>query len=233
MPEELNRVVTDHLAALLLCPTEVARRNLAAEGIERGVHVVGDVMVDAARLFGPLADRLADPAAAYGVERGRYVVATVHRDHNTRQPSLGRIVEALSALDEPVLLPLHPRTRAALEAEGLALGGSVRVLEPVGYLEFTALLRGARVLVTDSGGAQKEAYLHGVPCVTLRAVTEWVETVEEGWNVLVADDPAAIAAAVRTAAPGPRRGHAYGDGHAAERMADLLVAGDDLATIRA
>jgi UDP-N-acetylglucosamine 2-epimerase len=231
MPEEINRVVTDHLASLLLCPTDVARGNLAAEGIERGVHVVGDVMVDAARLFGPVADRLRDPAAAHGVERGGYVVATVHRDHNTRQPSLGRIVQALSALEEPVLLPLHPRTRAALEAEGLAFGGNVRTLPPLGYLEFTALLRAARVCVTDSGGAQKEAYVHGVPCVTLRPVTEWVETVEEGWNVLVGDAPEAIVAAVRDAhAPGAT-GSAYGDGHAAERIADLLVAGEALATI--
>jgi UDP-GlcNAc3NAcA epimerase len=233
MPEELNRVVTDHLASMLFCPTDVAARNLAAEGVEQGVHVVGDVMVDAARLFGPVADRLRDPGAAYGVERGGYALATVHRDHNTRQPSLGRIVEALSSLDEPLLLPLHPRTRAALEAEGLAFGGSVRVLEPVGYLEFTALLRGARVLVTDSGGAQKEAYLHGVPCVTLRPVTEWVETVDEGWNVLVADDPDAIRSAVGDAAPADRRGDAYGDGHAADRIADRLVHSADLDTILA
>ena len=232
MPEEVNRVVTDHLASVLLCPTDVARANLAAEGVTAGVHVVGDVMVDAARLFGPVADRLHDPAAALGVERGGYVLATVHRDHNTRQPSLGRIVEAVSALGEPVLLPLHPRTRAALERDGLAFGGRVQTLPPLGYLEFTALLRGARVCLTDSGGAQKEAYVHGVPCVTLRPVTEWVETVDEGWNVLVGDDPTAIAAAVAAArVPGPR-GTAYGDGHAAERIADLLVAGEALGTIR-
>jgi UDP-GlcNAc3NAcA epimerase len=232
MPEEVNRVVTDHLAALLLCPTDVAQANLAAEGVTAGVHVVGDVMVDAARLFGPVADRLGDPGTQLGVARGGYVLATVHRDHNTRQPSLGRIVEALSTLDEPVLLPLHPRTRAALEREGLAFGGRVQTLQPVGYLEFTALLRGARVCVTDSGGAQKEAYLHGVPCVTLRPVTEWVETVDEGWNVLVGDDPAAISTAVAAARAPGAVGSAYGDGHAAERIADLLVAGEALATIR-
>jgi UDP-N-acetylglucosamine 2-epimerase len=223
MPEEINRVVTDHLAEQLFCPTDVAARNLAAEGVVDGVHVVGDVMVDCARLFGPVADRMADPGAAYGVTRGAYALATVHRDHNTRQPSLGRIVDALSSLDEPVLLPLHPRTRAALRAEGLEFGGAVQVLPPVGYLEFTALLRGARVLVTDSGGAQKEAYLHGVPCVTLRPVTEWVETVEEGWNVLVGDDPERIGAAVREARAPAAKTDVYGDGHAAERIADLLV----------
>jgi len=219
----VNRVVTDHVADLLLCPADVARRNLANEGIVDGVHVVGDVMVDAARLFGPLADRLGAPGAAYGVEPGGYVLATVHRDANTRQPALGRIVAALSALPLPVLLPLHPRTVGALAREGLVFGGSVRVLPPLGYLEFTALLRGAAVLVTDSGGAQKEAYLHAVPCVTLRNETEWEETVEAGWNVLVGDDAGRIRAAVVGAAPPAERPELYGDGHAAARMAALIV----------
>jgi UDP-N-acetylglucosamine 2-epimerase len=227
MPEEVNRVVVDHLSALLLAPTAAAAENLAREGLRDGVHVVGDVMVDAARLAGPLVDRRDDALERWGVERGHFVLATVHREANTRPPALGRIVEGLSSLDEPVLLPLHPRTAAALERTGLAFGGTVRTLPALGYLDFTALLRAARVLVTDSGGAQKEAYLHGVPCVTLRPVTEWTETVEAGWNTLVGDDPAALRGAVAAAAPAASRPDLYGDGHAAERIVDLLVAAAD------
>jgi UDP-N-acetylglucosamine 2-epimerase len=217
MPEEVNRVVVDHLARLLLCPTEVARQNLAAEGVRDGVELTGDVMADAARLFGPLVDRRGGVVAQLGVARGGFLLATVHRDANTRPPALGRIVAGLSSLDEPVLLPLHPRTAAALRREGLAFGGSVRTLPPLGYLEFTALLRAARVLLTDSGGAQKEAYLHGVPCVTLRDRTEWTETVAAGWNRLVGDDPEQLRTAVAEARAGVGRPDLYGDGHAAER----------------
>jgi UDP-N-acetylglucosamine 2-epimerase len=219
MPEEVNRVLTDQLSAALFCPSEVAVRNLAAEGVTAGVHVVGDVMADAARLFGPLADRAA-PAA---VERGSYVLATVHREANTTQPALAQIVEGLSTLGVPVLLPLHPRTREAMRSARLAFGGDVHVTDPVGYLEFTALLRGARALVTDSGGAQKEAYFHGIPCITLRDETEWVETVEAGWNRLVGSDPAALRAAVADLRPPAARPPLYGDGHASERIAATLL----------
>lgn len=223
MPEEVNRVVVDHLARVLCCPSDVARRNLAAEGVTAGVHVTGDVMVDAARLFGPAAAARVDVAERFGVDPGAYVLATVHRDANTRPAPLARILAGLAALDAPVLLPLHPRTRAAMAAAGLGATGAVRLLEPQGYLEFTALLVGARILVTDSGGAQKEAYLHGVPCATLRAETEWVETVDEGWNALVGTDPAALAAAVAAPPRGTGARVAYGDGHAAERIATLLA----------
>ncbi len=222
MPEEVNRLVADRVADVLLCPSGVAVANLAAEGITTGVHDVGDVMADAARLFGPIAER-STALADLGLAPGGYLLATVHREANTRQPALGRIVDALSALDADVVLPLHPRTAAALERDGLAFGGRVRVVPPQPYLAFTALLRGARALLTDSGGAQKEAWFHRVPCLTLRDRTEWVETVEQGGNVLVGDDPAAIAAAV-AAPPAPAAWPAlYGDGHAAERIADVLL----------
>ncbi len=215
MPEEVNRVLTDTLATLLLCPSAVAVANLTAEGITAGVHEVGDVMADAARLHGPRADGRPRPS-------GSYLLATIHRESNTAAASLGRIVEALSSLGERVILPLHPRTRAALDRYGLAFGPAVEVVDPLGYLEFTAYLRGARLLLTDSGGAQKEAYFHGIPCVTLRDTTEWVETVAAGWNVLVADDADAIRAAVATLAPPPVRPSLYGDGHAAARIATLI-----------
>jgi UDP-N-acetylglucosamine 2-epimerase len=215
MPEEINRVLVDAVAGVLLCPSRVAVDNLAAEGVTRGVHVVGDVMADAARLFGPLADRVDRPDPPY-------VLATIHREANTRQPELGRLVAALSDLGGRVILPVHPRTRAAVAAAGLEFGPEVEVREPAGYLEFTALLRGARALVTDSGGAQKEAYFHGIPCVTLRDTTEWVETVESGWNALAGDDAAAIRAAVARPVPAERP-ELYGDGHAAERIAAVLA----------
>jgi UDP-N-acetylglucosamine 2-epimerase len=222
MPEEVNRVLVDRLSDVLLAPSQTGADNLAAEGIADGVYVVGDVMADAARLFGPIAER-SDALAELGLEPGGYVLATIHREANTRQPALGRLVAALSALDADVVLPLHPRTAAALEREGLAFGGRVRIVPPAPFLAFTALLRGARVLVTDSGGAQKEAWFHGVPCVTLRDRTEWVETVAAGGNVLVGDDATAIAAAIAHP-PQPAAWPAlYGDGHAAERIADVLL----------
>ncbi len=221
MPEEVNRVLVDRISDVLLCPSQSSADNLATEGITAGVHVVGDVMADAARLFGPIAER-STILADLGLEPGGYVLATIHREANTRQPALGRLVDALSALDDDVVLPIHPRTAAALEREGVAFGGRVRVVPPQPYLGFTALLRGARVLLTDSGGAQKEAWFHRVPCVTLRDRTEWIETVEAGGNVLVGDDREAIAAAV-AAPPQPASWPPlYGDGHAAERIAELL-----------
>ena len=187
MPEEVNRVVTDRLSRLLLCPSETAVENLAAEGIRRGVELVGDVMVDLARVLGPVACARSAFPAALGLEPGSYALATVHRQANTERPALARLVEGLARVEGPVVLPLHPRTRAALEAAGMlaALERAATVLPPLGYLDFTALLRAARVCLTDSGGVQKEAYLHSVPCVTLRDTTEWVETVQLGWNVLV------------------------------------------------
>ena len=224
MPEEVNRVLVDHASALLLAPTPGAVANLRREGIGEGVVEVGDVMVDAARLAGPLVDALGEPWRAHGVEPGAFVLATVHREANTRSAALARIVEGLAALELPVLLPLHPRTRAALDRDGLTPGGAIRVLPPLGYLAFTALLRAARVLVTDSGGAQKEAYLHGVPCVTLRDRTEWTETVEVGWNRLVGTDPRSLRDAVADAERPSGHPDLYGDGRAAERAADEIVA---------
>jgi UDP-N-acetylglucosamine 2-epimerase len=224
MPEEVNRVVADTLSALLLCPSQVAVANLEREGIRHGVHVVGDVMVDVARLIAPVAAARSCYPGSLGLEPGGFLLATFHRPSNTVAPSLGRLVEGLCSLDEPVVLPLHPRTRAALIDAGLLaeLERRLRVLPALGYGDFTALLRTARLCLTDSGGVQKEAYLHGVPCVTLRDTSEWVETVESGWNVLVGDDPEALRAAVAGLAPPAARPQLYGDGHAAGRIAALL-----------
>ena len=219
MPEELNRVLTDHAASLLLCPSQAAAENLVREGVHGEVEVVGDVMVDVSRWVQPKARERPLPD---GLEGGTYVLATAHRAGNVDDPRrLGRLVELLRGLPGPVVLPLHPRTRARLEAAGLDLG-DVRVLPPLGYLEFTTLLCSARAVATDSGGVQKEAYLAGVPCITLRDTTEWTETVHAGWNVLVDLDAQAARAALERALPAERP-ELYGDGRAGERVVGALM----------
>ncbi|HEY6150881.1 MAG TPA: UDP-N-acetylglucosamine 2-epimerase (non-hydrolyzing) [Gaiellaceae bacterium] len=223
MPEERNRIETDKLAALLLCPDERSRETLAAEGVEGNAEVVGDVMADASLRLTPIALQRAQPLEALGLMPGRYLLLTLHREANARQPRLGRIVGGINRLEEPVVFPLHPRTRAALDLEGLELGPNVLPLPPVGYLELTALATQARVILTDSGGLQKEAYWHGVPCVTLRPSTEWVDTVETGANTLVDDDPGRLVQAVAQAHMPENPPQLYGDGHAAARIAEALV----------
>jgi UDP-GlcNAc3NAcA epimerase len=222
MPEEVNRVLVDAISGLLLAPTEVAVGNLRAEGITEGVHVVGDVMMDANLRLAPLARARSTALREAKVEPGRYLVLTLHRAANTEAGPLAGVAHALAELREPVVFPAHPRTTAALARAGVELPPNVRLLPPVGYLDFAALASQAHVILTDSGGLQKEAYWYEVPCVTLRTTTEWVETVEAGWNRLVGTDPARIVEAVREAAPGPEHPPLYGDGHAAERIADLL-----------
>jgi UDP-N-acetylglucosamine 2-epimerase len=218
MPEEHNRIETDRLAQLLLCPDQRSRETLEREGVEGRIEVVGDVMYDASLLFAPLARERHDPPHP----PRSYVVATIHREANVVQPRLGRIAEGLNRLSEPVVFPAHPRTRAALEREGIALASHVELVAPLGYLELTALVAQARVVVTDSGGLQKEAYWFGVPCVTARPSTEWADTVEAGANVLVDDDPERLAAAVAEARMPDERPQLYGDGAAADRIAGLL-----------
>jgi UDP-N-acetylglucosamine 2-epimerase len=220
MPEEHNRIETDRLAWLLFCPDDRSKQTLRDEGVLGRIYVVGDVMADATRVFAPLA-RVAFPVPH---APGSYVVATIHRQANVEQPRLGRIVDGLNRIDEMVVFPVHPRTRARIAEEGLVLGSHIRVIEPLSYLELASLASQARVIVTDSGGLQKEAYWYGVPCVTVRPSTEWVDTVAEGANVLVDDDPDALAAAVASAAIPPNRPVLYGDGHASERIAQVLAA---------
>ncbi len=215
MPEERNRIEVDGLAALLLCPDERSRETLAAEGVLGRAVVVGDVLADAARLFAPLARGRVEPPHP----PGRYVVATVHREANVAQPRLGRIVSGLNRLAEPVVFPAHPRTRAALDREGIALAPHVELVPPLSYLALAAAVSQARVVVTDSGGLQKEAYWYGVPCVTARPSSEWVDTVEAGAIVLVDDDPDALVRAVASARMPDDRPQLYGDGHASERIA--------------
>ena len=223
MPEEHNRVEADRLSQLLLCSDARAAETLAAEGVPGRAEVVGDVMADASFRLTPIARERSTVLAGLGLEPGQYVVVTIHREANVVQPRLGRIASGLHALSTPVIFPAHPRTRRALEENRLALDRHIRVLRPLGYLDFAALASSARVIATDSGGLQKEAYWYGVPCVTLRPSTEWIDTVEIGANVLVDDDPARMVAAVNRAHMPAERPPLYGDGRAADRMADALV----------
>lgn len=220
MPEEHNRIEVDRVAWLLFCPDDRSQKTLEEEGVLGRIYVVGDVMADANRIFGPIA-RAAFPVP---YDPGSYAVATIHRQANVEQPRLGAIAEGLGRIDGPVVFPAHPRTRARLEEEGIALADNVRMVEPLSYLEFASLASQARVIVTDSGGLQKEAYWYGVPCVTPRPSTEWVDTVKLGANVLVDADPDAIAAAVASAAMPAFRPVLYGDGHTSERIAQVLEA---------
>jgi len=220
MPEEVNRVLTDHCSDILFCPTATAVANLAAEGVTAGVHLTGDVMVDALRENLPLAEE----RSTVDLPATGYFLATVHRASNTDDPAaLRAIMEAFSRLEVPVVFPVHPRTQKKLAGYGITPAANVRVVEPLPYFDMLALLSGARAVLTDSGGVQKEAYILKVPCVTLRENTEWVETIEDGWNVLVGADTNRIVAEA-DAAGGARRRHSarFGDGHAAERIAAIM-----------
>jgi UDP-N-acetylglucosamine 2-epimerase len=225
MPEEINRVITDHLSTWLFVPSRVAVEHLHREGIVAGVHVVGDVMIDAIELHRRRAEMRPSVADRLEVQRGQYYVATVHRAENTDDADrLKAIFAAFGRLDRPVLLPLHPRTRKRVDELSIPLTDNVRVLEPLGYLDTISVLGAAACLLTDSGGMQKEAYYLGVPCVTMRDETEWVETVEAGWNALAGADIERIVAAVRTqtAVRGPRP-PLYGDGKTAQRIVEVLA----------
>jgi UDP-N-acetylglucosamine 2-epimerase len=228
MPEEVNRLLTDHLSDLLLCPSVQAAVNLEREGITEGVHITGDVMLDALEWVRPDPAEVSAVLSRYGLVAGGYAVATVHRAENTDDTRrLGGLLTALgdvAADGLPVILPLHPRTAGSID--GLRVPAGVRLVEPVGHAAMIALVSGARLGLTDSGGLQKELYWLGVPCVTMREETEWVETVAAGWNVVAGVDPTAVAAAARRMAsidPGDRP-PIYGSGDAAQRILDLLIA---------
>jgi UDP-GlcNAc3NAcA epimerase len=219
MPEERNRIAVDRVSALLLCPDERSRETLLAEGVPGRIEVVGDAMADACLRLAPVARQRSGVLARLGLEPGGYVVATIHREANVEPGRLARIVDGLGRIPEPVIFPAHPRTRGLLGP----LPPNVRLIEPLGYLDMAALASQARVIVTDSGGLQKEAYWYGVPCVTARPSTEWKDTVELGANVLVDDDPARLAAAVASARMPDVRPPLYGDGAASPRIASALA----------
>ncbi len=225
MPEEINRVLTDHCSDLLFCPTETAVENLAAEGITGGVHLVGDVMVDAMNYNRAVAEERSRILEAVGVRPGEYLVITVHRPSNTdSRENMVAILSALAEAGMPVVFPVHPRTRNYLGRYGLLakMPKNVLVTEPLGYLDMLHLMAHAEKILTDSGGVQKEAYMLGVPCITLRENTEWVETVEAGWNVLVGAGREEIVSMIHEFAPAGDQPPLFGDGRAAAGIAKII-----------
>ena len=223
MPEEHNRVLTDHCADLLLCPTATAVENLAKEGVREGVHLTGDVMYDAVLLFSQQARAQSGILQQLDLTRGGYLLATMHRPRNTDNPQRLRVlVEAFMSMDERVIFPIHPRTRQKLAQLDLSPNylakQGVQLLDPVGYLDMLMLEQNARLILTDSGGIQKEAYFFAVPCITLREETEWVETVDAGWNVLVGADVDRLLHHVHAFAPDGSPPAIFGDGRAAEKI---------------
>ena len=229
MPEEINRIVADSISTLLFAPTETARKHLLREGVSgEQIVLTGDVMFDAMLLFGRRASEISTIHTRLGLAGQSYVLATIHRAENTDNPQrLAVISEALAQVAEvlPVVLPLHPRTKARLAEGGLAVNHRVKIIEPVGFLDMLRLEMDAAIIATDSGGVQKEAFFHQIPCVTLRNETEWVELVDSGWNRLVPLDSAEAVARAILAARGTRGMEVspFGDGRAAENIANRLL----------
>jgi UDP-N-acetylglucosamine 2-epimerase len=224
MPEEINRVLTDHVSSLLFCPSQTAVDHLTHEGITRGVHLVGDVMADALHFTVGRARERSSILQTLEISAGGYLLATVHRAENTDNPQrLDALLRAFAAIEETIVFPVHPRTRKQIEAAGWEPPAHVSMIEPVGYLDMVQLEQSARLILTDSGGIQKEAYWLGVPCITLRDETEWVETVEAGWNVVVGSDTTRIVQTVQSFVVPAERPVLYGGGQAAERCVTILA----------
>jgi UDP-N-acetylglucosamine 2-epimerase len=224
MPEEVNRVLTDHVSTWLFCPTDVAVQNLKKEGIVKGVHQIGDVMYDALLHNLEIAREKSQILARMSLKKGEYALATVHRAGNTdNRNNMQSILDALGSLPTRVIFPVHPRTRKRIEEWELAVNSNVSLIEPLGPLDILQLLENANCILTDSGGMQREAYLLGARCITLREETEWVETVSAGWNSLAGVDAKRIRALYETWKPAGERPLLYGDGRAAEKIVQILV----------
>ena len=232
MPEEVNRVLSDHTSDLLFCPTQQAVNNLKKEGITKGVHQVGDVMADALYLFSKIAEKKSKILESLQVESGEYTLATIHRSGNVdNRDRLASILEGFAGIDFPVILPLHPRTKKMINEYQLPIADNVHILEPIRYLDMLQLERNADCILTDSGGIQKEAYLLGVRCITMREETEWVETVSSGWNKLVGWDSKLIIESFETFHPTEERPEHYGNGHASDKIAQVLERYDQEASV--
>jgi UDP-GlcNAc3NAcA epimerase len=223
MPEEINRIVTDAIADVLLCPSRTALENLKSEGRTTGVHLMADLMAEALAFAVARGQRPSRLLAERGLPSADYLLATVHRAENTDQPDrLRSILSALGRIGSPVVLPLHPRTRQAIETFHIHVADSIKLVEPVSYFEMVALSGAAMMILTDSGGLQKEAYWLGVPCITLRDETEWIETVETGWNKVTGADAERIVTAVRQFRTPAARPALYQEGGRAADIVNLL-----------
>ena len=226
MPEEINRIVADHLSNMLFAPTETAVRNLKREGIEEGVYLVGDIMFDALMHFSKISLKKSKILERLNLSPKEYFLATVHRAENTdNSDRLKNILCALSDLEKKVIFPIHPRTRGKIKEFSLKknIGDNIRVIEPLGYLDMIKLEKNAFAILTDSGGMQKEALWLKVPCITLRDETEWVETMESGWNILVGSDRTKIVESAKSLKLDNPRPELYGDGRAAEKIVEFLA----------
>jgi UDP-N-acetylglucosamine 2-epimerase len=227
MPEEINRVLVDHLSSLLLCPTSRSRKNLSYEGLDKGVHVVGDVMYDSLLCHVDSVKDNIHLLERFGIKPGDYGLATIHRAENTSEPEILKdLIHAFVLVGLPIVMPLHPRSRGVLnKASGWSIPNTVRLVDPLSYHDMLVLEKHARIILTDSGGVQKEAFMMRIPCVTLRNETEWVETLEGGWNRLAGTNPESVVAAAHAALKERPQAHAavYGDGHAAERIVNVLA----------
>lgn len=223
MPEEQNRILTDNLSKLLLVPTEDALKNLSSEGIKSGVHNVGDVMYDAVLMFKERAKSKENLLVELGCEKGEYILTTIHRAENTNDiKRLENIIQALNECGETIILPLHPRTKKFISDYGLEFNDNIKVIDPIGYLEMLMLEANSKKIVTDSGGVQKEAYFMDKPCVTMRDETEWVETVEVGWNIVVGTNKDKILDAIKNFNPTHERPSIFGDGFASDKISELI-----------
>ncbi|MFN3491051.1 MAG: non-hydrolyzing UDP-N-acetylglucosamine 2-epimerase [Anaerolineales bacterium] len=223
MPEEINRVLTDHISTFLFCPTDVAVKNLEKEGIVSGVHQVGDVMFDALLHNLTLARKKSDILSRLHIAKGEYALATIHRAANTDdKEKLKSILNGLAGLETRIILPLHPRTRKMMSEWNLSVKNNIHLIEPVGYFDMLILQENANCILTDSGGVQKEAYLLGVRCITLREETEWVETVQAGWNTLAGANSQLIQEAFANWFPKTERTKFYGNGDASLKIAEVL-----------
>jgi UDP-N-acetylglucosamine 2-epimerase len=230
MPEEINRVVADHVSTLLFCPTEMAVKNLIHEGVEKGVHLVGDVMYDSVLFNTALAESGSMILERLDLKPKAFYLATVHRAENTDDPKrLAAIIDSFSKINRPIVWPIHPRTRKILVDKFKSITENIRIIDPVSYLDMLKLEKNARIILTDSGGVQKEAYWFEVPCVTLRDETEWVELVEIGYNQLAGADATKILTAIQNAEMQIEQektvpaGHLYGDGRAADKIVAILA----------
>lgn len=225
MPEEINRVLADRISALLFSPTKTAVANLKKEGITNGVHLTGDVMYDALLHNIKIAEK-SKILEQFNIEPKKYLLVTVHRQSNTdNAENLSNILEALSGIEEKVIFPIHPRTTKFIKIHGLKrkIKGNIILSKPIGYLDFLWLEKNAKKILTDSGGIQKEAYILKVPCITLRRNTEWIETVEDGWNVLVGANKEKIIENVNEFAPKSKQRNIFGDGKASKRIVDIIT----------
>jgi len=223
MPEEINRILTDRISDFLFCPSEVAVNNLKKEGIERGVFFVGDIMYD---IFLRYKERLEEEKVLerFDLNSGEYLLLTIHRKENTDNPeNLKKILESVGESKELTIFPVHPRTKKIISEKGIKIPENIKIIKPVGYLEMLTLEKNSKKILTDSGGVQKEAYWFGIPCITLRKETEWIETIKENMNILTGSDKRKILNSIKSFSPESKTKNIYGDGNTAEKIIEILI----------